>query len=82
LSHQQPFLLVLAGPNGSGKSTLTDYLMEAGVDFGEYINPDVIAAALDAPEPQTGSGDCRLSSRPLSQQWHQLQLRDSNVSSQ
>jgi energy-coupling factor transporter ATP-binding protein EcfA2 len=40
LSQQQPFLLVFAGPNGSGKSTLTDYLMEAGVDFGEYINPD------------------------------------------
>lgn len=45
-------MLVLAGPNGSGKSTLTDYLIEAGVDFGEYINPDVIAAALDAPEPE------------------------------
>lgn len=44
-------MLVLAGPNGSGKSTLTDYLIEAGVDFGEYINPDVIAAALDTPEP-------------------------------
>ncbi len=52
MSQPQPFLLVLAGPNGSGKSTLTDYLIEAGVDFGEYINPDVIAAALDAPEPQ------------------------------
>lgn len=49
---EQPFLLVFAGPNGSGKSTLTNYLMEAGVDFGEYINPDEIAAALDAPEPQ------------------------------
>jgi predicted ABC-type ATPase len=52
LSQPRPFLLVIAGPNGSGKSTLTDYLIEAGVDFGEYINPDVIAAALDAPEPQ------------------------------
>jgi predicted ABC-type ATPase len=52
LSQEQPFLLVLAGPNGSGKSTLTDYLIKAGVDCGEYINPDVIAAALDAPEPQ------------------------------
>jgi predicted ABC-type ATPase len=46
-----PFLLVLAGPNGSGKSTLTDYLIEAGIDFGEYINPDRIAATLDLPEP-------------------------------
>jgi len=48
----RPFLLVIAGPNGSGKSTLTNYLIEAGIDFGEYINPDEIAAALDAPEPQ------------------------------
>lgn len=46
-----PFLLVVAGPNGSGKSTLTDYLIETGLDFGEYINPDQIAAALDLPEP-------------------------------
>jgi predicted ABC-type ATPase len=52
LSQPPPFMLVVAGPNGSGKSTLTDYLIEAGVDFGEYINPDAIAAALDAPEPQ------------------------------
>jgi predicted ABC-type ATPase len=52
LSQPLPSLLVIAGPNGSGKSTLTEYLIEAGVDFGEYINPDVIAAALDAPEPE------------------------------
>jgi predicted ABC-type ATPase len=38
-----PFLLIIAGPNGSGKTTLTDYLIEAGIDFGEYINPDQIA---------------------------------------
>lgn len=46
-----PFLLVFAGPNGSGKSTLADYLIEAGIDFGEHINPDEIAATLDLPEP-------------------------------
>lgn len=46
-----PFLLVIAGPNGSGKSTLVDYLIEAGIDFGEHINPDEIAAGLDLPEP-------------------------------
>jgi predicted ABC-type ATPase len=46
-----PFLLVFAGPNGSGKSTLTDYLIEAGIDFGEYINPDQIATTLDLAEP-------------------------------
>jgi len=46
-----PFLLVIAGPNGSGKTTLTNYLLEAGIEFGEYINPDEIAATLDLPEP-------------------------------
>lgn len=46
-----PALLIFAGPNGSGKSTLTDYLIEAGIDFGEYINPDRIATTLDLPEP-------------------------------
>jgi predicted ABC-type ATPase len=46
-----PFLLIFAGPNGSGKSTLADYLIEAGIDFGEYINPDQIAATLDLSEP-------------------------------
>jgi predicted ABC-type ATPase len=46
-----PFLLVLAGPNGSGKTTLTEYLLEAGIEFGEYINPDRIATTLDLPEP-------------------------------
>ncbi|ABD88710.1 conserved hypothetical protein [Rhodopseudomonas palustris BisB18] len=43
---------MVAGPNGSGKSTLTDYLMEAGIEFGEYINADQIASMLDMPEPQ------------------------------
>jgi predicted ABC-type ATPase len=47
-----PFLLVLAGPNGSGKTTLTEYLLEAGIDFGDYINPDRIALTLDLPEPE------------------------------
>lgn len=44
--------MVLAGPNGSGKSTLTNYLIELGIDFGTYINPDEIALTLDLPEPQ------------------------------
>jgi predicted ABC-type ATPase len=47
-----PFLLVVAGPNGSGKSTLTRGLLDAGIDFGIYINPDDIAQTLDLPEPQ------------------------------
>jgi predicted ABC-type ATPase len=75
LSQEQPFLLVLAGPNGSGKSTLTDYLIEAGVDFGEYINPDVIAAAhLTRRNRSVPDGRRRLplSSRPLSEQPSQL----------
>lgn len=49
---EAPFLLILAGPNGSGKSTLTNYLIEVGIDFGEYINPDEIALTLSVPEPQ------------------------------
>jgi predicted ABC-type ATPase len=48
----RPFLLVFAGPNGSGKSTLTRSLLDAGIDFGIYINPDDIAQTLDLPEPQ------------------------------
>ena len=48
----RPFLLVLAGPNGSGKSTLTDYLIKHDTDFGQYINPDEIAATITEPEPQ------------------------------
>lgn len=42
-----PFLIIIAGPNGSGKSTLTRQLVSSGVDFGEYINPDEIAATLE-----------------------------------
>jgi predicted ABC-type ATPase len=38
---------MIAGPNGSGKTTLTNHLRALGVDFGEYINPDDIAADLD-----------------------------------
>jgi predicted ABC-type ATPase len=49
---ETPFLLVIAGPNGSGKSTLTQYLLSSGIDFGNYINPDEIAAKLDMPEPE------------------------------
>jgi predicted ABC-type ATPase len=37
---------MIAGPNGSGKSTLTNQLIEDGIDLGEYINPDEIAATL------------------------------------
>jgi predicted ABC-type ATPase len=47
-----PFVLIIAGPNGSGKSTLTKYLLDSGIDFGVYVNPDEIAQALDYPEPQ------------------------------
>jgi predicted ABC-type ATPase len=51
-----PFLLVIAGPNGSGKSTLTKYLLDAGldagIDFGVYINADEIAQTLSLPEPE------------------------------
>ncbi|MGL4440156.1 MAG: zeta toxin family protein [Bosea sp. (in: a-proteobacteria)] len=54
LPEERPFVVIIAGPNGSGKSTLTKTLMVAGVDFGEYINPDEIAATLE------GSYDARV----------------------
>jgi predicted ABC-type ATPase len=38
---------MIAGPNGAGKSTLTRLLRERGVEFGDYINPDEIAAELE-----------------------------------
>lgn len=41
-----PRLVIIAGPNGSGKTTLTRRLLAEGFDFGDYINPDDIAAAL------------------------------------
>lgn len=41
-----PVLLIIAGPNGAGKTTLTRQLQSTGVDLGEYINPDDIAAQL------------------------------------
>ena len=50
----QPFVVVIAGPNGSGKSSLTRHLQKQGYDFGDYINPDDIAARL------TGSYDDRV----------------------
>jgi predicted ABC-type ATPase len=37
---------MVAGPNGSGKSTLTKKLAELGIEFGEYLNADDIAASL------------------------------------
>jgi predicted ABC-type ATPase len=40
---------MIAGPNGAGKTTLTHALREKGIEFGEYINADDIANALDGP---------------------------------
>lgn len=42
----RPVLLMVAGPNGAGKTTLTGQLKADGVDLGQYINPDDIAATL------------------------------------
>ncbi|MDB5122380.1 MAG: putative ABC-type ATPase [Mucilaginibacter sp.] len=49
--HTQPRMRVFAGPNGSGKSTVIDYIRaytvnDQPVDFGYYINADLIAADL------------------------------------
>jgi predicted ABC-type ATPase len=46
LSKDRPCLVIIAGPNGSGKSTLTQWLLDHGTDFGDYINPDDIARTL------------------------------------
>ena len=46
MQQTRPFLVVIAGPNGSGKSSLTQHLHAQGYTFGEYINPDDIAAGL------------------------------------
>jgi len=46
MDRQRPFVVVIAGPNGSGKSSLTCHLQALGFDFGDYINPDDIAAGL------------------------------------
>jgi replicative DNA helicase len=37
---------MIAGPNGAGKTTLTQHLLRKGIDLGDYINPDDIAAGL------------------------------------
>ncbi len=41
-----PFVVMVAGPNGSGKTTFIEHLRGQGIDLGEYINPDDIAAEL------------------------------------
>ncbi len=46
MQDERPFVVIIAGPNGSGKSSLTRQLQAQGHDFGEYINPDDIAAGL------------------------------------
>jgi hypothetical protein len=46
MQDERPFVVIVAGPNGSGKSSLTRQLQAQGHDFGEYINPDDIAAGL------------------------------------
>ena len=45
-----PVVTMIAGPNGSGKSTLIATLMQRGVDFGEYLNADDIAANLSGAD--------------------------------
>ena len=48
--NKKPRMILIAGPNGSGKSTLTKMLKANGMDFGEYINPDDIAATLSGDD--------------------------------
>ena len=55
----RPRLTVFAGPNGSGKSTAYLRFLNAGLDSGEYLNPDDIAAAIRAGGPGPQSVDLR-----------------------
>lgn len=46
-----PRVRLIAGPNGSGKTTLFSTLHEhKDVHFGQYINPDDVALALEGYE--------------------------------
>ena len=44
----RPCFTIFGGPNGSGKSTAYDRFLRAGLDSGEYLNPDEIAKSLNA----------------------------------
>lgn len=44
--------LILAGPNGSGKTTFARRLLSPRVDALEFINADLIAAALSPGAPE------------------------------
>ena len=45
-ARNRPCFTIFAGPNGSGKSTAYDRFLRAGLDSGEYLNPDEIAKSL------------------------------------
>ena len=55
----RPRLTVFAGPNGSGKSTAYLRFLNAGLESGEYLNPDDIAAAIRAGSPGSQAVDLR-----------------------
>ena len=44
----RPCFTIFGGPNGSGKSTVYDRFLQAGLDSGEYLNPDEIAKSFNA----------------------------------
>ena len=55
----KPILTVFAGPNGSGKSTAYHRFLDAGLDSGEYLNPDDIAAAMRSDNTGSQAVDLR-----------------------
>ena len=55
----KPMLTVFAGPNGSGKSTAYHRFLDAGLDSGEYLNPDDIAAAMRSDNAGSQAIDLR-----------------------
>ena len=42
--------VIPAGPNGAGKSTASKHLLRDALGIGEFVNADIIAAGLFAPE--------------------------------
>ena len=48
---RQPTLYLVAGPNGAGKSSLAGSLLPQAVPAERFVNPDVIATALNPAHP-------------------------------
>lgn len=59
-----PVVTMFSGPNGSGKSTLKAQHQALGIDFGDWVNADEIAAAM-AGAPDAVAAEAQLAARML-----------------